>query len=729
MKKPELLSPAGNMSSLKAAIQAGCDAVYLGGKQFGARAFASNFSNEELIEAIKYAHLYGVRVYVTVNTLIYENEVETFMEYIDFLYRHDVDAVIMQDIGILDLVRKTYPDLEIHASTQIHIHNEEGVKLVSKLGVKRYVIARETDFETIKELKKKSDLEIEVFVHGALCISYSGQCLMSSLIGGRSGNRGSCAGSCRLKYDFINEGRKLNHDDYILSTKDLNSLENIGLLIEAGVDSLKLEGRMKSPYYVYMVTSLYRKAIDSYLKCGKVSIDKLELEKLKRIFNRLFTKGFLFNAGNNDIINSFRPNHLGSEIGTVLDCNDKVKVKLSSDLAINDGIRFIGKKDSGLIVTSIIKDNKKVLSASKGDIVLLKVKEHVQKGSKVVKTTDYKLTKELDAILKKENRKVNIKGKLVLKVNEPINLTISDNKNSVNVTGAVVLKAQTSPLTHEQVYKQITKLGSTIYNFSEIAIDMDENVFVPIKDLNEIRRKATQLLDAKRMYKRVYNKQNYNQTVPNFERANNYSILINNVEEYNMIKDKKLDTIYINSLTEFQKINDSRAVLKLERVMNNFLPFDSKVLVGELGSVNFYKNKITDFSLNVVNSYSVAILHALGVERVTLSYELNDYQIESLIKAYHERYHAHPNLELIVYAKEEVMISKFNLNDYFNVKGKSYLKDRFGNMYPIIIENNLMHIYNYQTRHLKNDDAYFKMGINHLRFNVFSTQDIKNIFL
>ena len=289
MKKPELLSPAGNMECLKAAIEAGCDAVYLGGYKFGARTFAGNFTNEEMIEAVNYAHLYGVKIYVTVNTLIYENEVEEFMEYIYFLYRINVDALIIQDIGMFDLIRKTYPNFELHASTQMHLHNIEGIKLLDKLGVNRCVIARETDFNTIKNIKENINMPLEVFVHGALCISYSGQCLMSSLIGGRSGNRGSCAGSCRLRYDFINNNKKINKDDYILSTKDLNSLENIGKLIDIGVDSFKLEGRMKSPQYVYTVTKLYRKAIDSYLETGKVFIDNKELNNLRKIFNRKFT--------------------------------------------------------------------------------------------------------------------------------------------------------------------------------------------------------------------------------------------------------------------------------------------------------------------------------------------------------------------------------------------------------------------------------------------------------
>src|SRR5574344_730812 len=254
MYKPELLAPAGSMESFKAAIEAGADAIYIGGKMFGARSFAPNFSNDEIKEAVYYAHLYGVKVYVTVNTLIYDNEVDALLDYVKYLHRVGVDAVIMQDIGMIDLVRKTLPYLDIHASTQAHIHNLDGTLLMEKLGLKRTVLARETSIDKIKYIKENSNIEIEIFVHGALCISYSGQCLMSSLIGGRSGNRGQCAGSCRLKYDVIDElGNKLNKDDYPLSTKDLNTLSYVGELIEAGVASLKIEGRMKSSEYVYTV--------------------------------------------------------------------------------------------------------------------------------------------------------------------------------------------------------------------------------------------------------------------------------------------------------------------------------------------------------------------------------------------------------------------------------------------------------------------------------------------
>jgi len=291
MKKVELLAPAGDFSCLKAAIEAGCDAVYIGGKLFGARAFSSNFTDEEIVKAINYAHLYGVKVYVTTNILVYEKEVDSFLEYISFLHRNNVDAVIIQDLGMLDLVRKTFPNLEVHASTQMHIHNLDGASFMEKLGVKRVVLARETSVSKIKEIKENTNIDIEIFVHGALCVSYSGQCLMSSLIGQRSGNRGTCAGSCRQMYSIVDEkNNTLLENFYPLSMKDLCSLENLKTLLDVGITSLKIEGRMKSSSYVYTVVKLYRLAIDSYYENNEIKIDYEELYNLKKIFNREFTK-------------------------------------------------------------------------------------------------------------------------------------------------------------------------------------------------------------------------------------------------------------------------------------------------------------------------------------------------------------------------------------------------------------------------------------------------------
>lgn len=711
LKRPELLSPAGNFESLKAAILAGCDAVYLGGKLFGARAFSNNFSNDELVEAIKYAHLYGVKVYVTVNTLIYEHEVNKFMAYVDFLYQNNVDVLIIQDIGMMDLIRKTYPLLELHASTQMHIHNLEGVKLIEKLGLKRAVLARESSIDLIKEIKQNTNIELEIFIHGALCISYSGQCLFSSLIGNRSGNRGSCAGSCRQKYNLLINNKKVNDEEYLLSTKDLCSLENIGDLIEIGVDSLKIEGRMKSPSYVYLVTKLYREAIDSYLENKKVKINLEELNDLKKIFNRKYTKGFLFNES--DIVNSYRPNHLGVEIGKVIKSqNNYIDILLTDDLNINDGIRFIDN-DIGFIVTKMFVNKKRVEHAKKGDIVSIYYQGKITKTN-VVKTTDYLLNKEIEEKLKSK-KKIDIKGILEVYLNQSIKLTITDGNNEVVTTGSLVETAKTSPISYERIKEQLNKLGNTIYQFTNLEIKGDDNIFISIKELNDLRNKATKILNDKRLYNYQYLKEEYKIDLPNFKQEKNYNVLISDLNQYNQIKDKNYKYIYMEQEL-FDKIDDKRKVLRLNRVLEHHQKYNQKLLIGELGSL-IYDDISTDFSFNVTNSYSVALLHSLGVEQICLSYELTDTQIKNLIDAYHERYHKHPNLELVVYGNLEAMISKYNINQKYNVD-ESILLDRFNNKYKVIIKNNLMHIYDYKKRNYQDLNKYFAMGINNLRYNL-----------
>ncbi len=730
MKKPEILAPAGNMECLKAAIVAGADAIYIGGYMFGARAFSNNFSDEEIIEAVNYAHMYNVKIYVTTNTLIYENEVDRFINYIDFLYNSNVDAVIVQDIGMMDLIRQTFPDLEVHASTQMHIHNLEGVKLANKLGLTRVVLARETTYEDIRNIKQNINTEIEIFVHGALCISYSGQCLMSSLIGGRSGNRGTCAGSCRQKYNVLDENeKKVNTDEYNLSTKDLSSLDNIGKLIEIGVDSFKIEGRMKSPEYVYLVVSLYRKAIDSYFKDQVINITDSEIKNLKKTFNRMFTKGFMFNENNNNFINAYRPNHQGVEIGKVVSSKESTLViKLTDDLNINDGIRIIGKEDSGCIVTSMFISGKRVYYAKAGDIVTVSYKDVADKDSVVLKTTDYELNKEIDNYLKTNKRKVQIIGKITIKEDKVIELQISDGIYQVMISGDNCIKqATTTPTSRERILQQITKTGNTVYEFSKVDIELDNNLFVPIKEINELRRIALEELTSKRLIiKRQYKKEIYNRTVPSFEKRFAKSIYIKSERQYNAIKDGDYEYIYVD-LDLYNVLNDQRIILKLPRVITRYEEYNIPLLVGEIGSVNKYTNIYTDFSLNVVNSYSVALLHSLGVKQITISYEMNDSQIKEMIDQYKKRYHQHPNLEMIIYAKEEIMISKFNLLKYYKLNDKGYLQDRFNNLYKIIEKDNLMYIYNYKPRDIKNFNYYNDIGVNSFRYNVIDDEDLNNI--
>ena len=711
MNKVELLAPAGDFSCLKAAIEAGCDAVYIGGKLFGARSFSSNFTDDEIIKAINYAHLFGVKVYVTTNTLIYDKEVERFLEYILFLHKNNVDAVIIQDLGMLDLVRQTFPNLEVHASTQMHIHNLDGASFMEKLGVKRVVLARETSISKIKEIKEKTNIDIEIFIHGALCVSYSGQCLMSSLIGNRSGNRGTCAGSCRQSYSIVDENNNIIlNNKYPLSMKDLCSLENLKTLLDIGVTSLKIEGRMKSSSYVYTVVKLYRLAIDSYYKNNNIYIDEKELYNLKKIFNREFTKGFLFDEENNKVINMKRPNHQGVEIGKVINYKNNVAtIKLNDEININDGLRIVGKKDIGVNVNNFYINSKLVKTAKKGDIITIKVNDKVEKDDKVLLTLDSKLNEEINNIISSNQRKVLVKAKFIAKEDKQITFELTDFINKVVVISEnKVTKALNKPITKEEIKEKLNKIKDTVYKYESLDIEIDDNIFIPLNIINDLKRKAFEELNNKRLYKIPYKRCEYKRNVKSYPKEKLLNILIFKDENIDSLK-KKYDYIYSSN-------NIDNTILLLPRVIDKYKEnYNKDVLVGDIGYFNKHKVCITDTSFNVVNSYTVAFLHSLGAKRVTLSYELTKKQIEILINAYEERYKAHPNLELVVEGYEEVMISKFSLNKYFN-NDKLYLKDRFNNLYKIKEKDNLMIIYNYKKRKDFNL-SYYDIGINSLRIN------------
>ena len=722
MKKLELLSPAGSMESLKAAISAGCDAVYLGGYTFGARNYASNFSDQELIDAINYAHVYGVKVYVTVNTMIYEDETDRFIQYVDFLHQNNVDAVIIQDLGMMNYLRKTYPNLEIHASTQMNVHNVEGAKFLEKLGVKRVVLARETSIEVIKEIKKQTNIEIEIFIQGALCLSYSGQCLMSSLLGGRSGNRGTCSQCCRMQYDLFHNDKKINKDQYLLSTKDLNTLEYIKELVDIGVDSFKIEGRMKRPEYVYLMTNIYRKAIDGNLD----SIENSLLE-MKKIFNREFTKGFLFHEKNNNFINPKRPNHIGIPVGTIVSCSSKfTTIELTNEVIQEDGIRILNKKeDVGFILNKIYLHKKLVNSAKKGDIIEVPTKGFVQKGDLVLKTTDKKQMLSLQEQMK-NTRKIDISMDIVIHKNEPISLSISDFNHKITVkSDYIVEEFQNLPTPKARIIEQFKKLGDTPFTLKNIQVDYEDS-FVKISEINEIRRRAVQELIQARQYKIPYVKNTYEIDLPNYSTNRNISVMIRNLEDYHFIQNKKLDSIYMKS-DIIEKIQDHRKVLKIPRVNFNLKEIQGKVLISDLGSLEKYKQVITDFGFNVANSYTVAFLHSLGVLKVTLSYELTKEQIKNIIEAYHKRYCVHPNLEVIVSSYPEVMISKFRLLDYFHVhNGKNYLKDKHQHQFKIEETSDIMTIYHFEKIKL-DSNSIFELGINNVRIHIEDNDDINTL--
>ena len=701
MKKVELLAPAGNMENLKYAVMAGCDAVYLGLKKFGARAFSSNFSDNEFIEAVNYCHLYGVKVYVTLNTIIYDYEVEDFLKTVDFIHKNNVDAVLIQDLGMLDLVRKTYPNLEVHASTQMHIHNLDGVKVLEKLGIKRAVLARETSIDTIKYIKENSNIELEVFVHGALCVSYSGECLMSKFIGGRSGNRGECAGACRLSYDVVDcNNNILNKNKYPISAKDLNTIYYIDKLIESGVASLKIEGRMKSKEYVYMVVKLYRDTIDNYYKTGKVIVNEEYLLKLKKIFNREYTKGFLFNINNNELINSYRPNHMGVNVGKVLNYkNGYATILLTDHVSIGSGLRVLSKnnKDVGILVNEFYKNNKLVKDAYKDDIISIKVHDKVFKDDIVVITNDKSISNDIEDYVKNNKRKVLISGKVSCKLGI-ITLEVSDGINKVVVSSNNVFKSINKSTTKEDISVKLNKLVNTVYKFNSLDINIDSNLFIPLKEINGLKNNMVVLLNDKRLYKINYVKSKYYIDLPDFKKEELITCYTNNINNL----DKKYDIVYTDKNC-------------LPRVVDKYENYNN-VMIGELGGFNKCSNVTTDVSFNVVNSYAVAFLHSIGASCVTLSYEMTDTDIENLVNSYINRYNKRPNLELIVYGYPVIMCSKYSLNKEYN-KNILYLKDRFNNKFRVITKNNIMYIYFYNKID-KYDKKYYEMGINRLRFNL-----------
>ena len=669
----EILSPCGSMDSFYAAIEGGCDAVYLAGKMFGARSFANNFTNEELVYVINYAHLYGVKVYITCNILVLEREVSKFLEFISFLHRNNVDAVIMQDLGMIDLVHKKFPNLEIHASTQMHIHNLDGALIAKKLGIKRIVLARETPLEEIIKIKKYSGLEVEVFVHGALCVSYSGNCLFARSIGPRSGNRGTCTGCCRLPYKVLDEKYNvLNKGDYPLSMKDLETIYNLDKLIDAGIDSFKIEGRMKSPSYVYLATKLYKDTLTNYLKTKTLKVDLKTLHDLKTCFTRNTTNGFIFNEKNN--IDDMSSNHLGVLIGKViLEKNNYVSIKLFDKVSIHDGLRIKDEYEYGLTLNEFRVNNKQVYEAYKNDIITFKVNKKINVDSLVYKTLSYEIDNNILKIIKERIRKIPIKMTCNISLNKEIELIISDNYNTIKVYGEKPSLATKKELTISLVSDKLKKINDTIYKIDNIEINLDKSLFLPISSLNNLRREGIDKLNEARLlkYKKEIVEGTYEISLIDYKKEREFSYLKDDNYSY-------LD----------------KTIKRIPRVVFDYNKYkDNLYLVGELGALNKFKSFITDYSFNVFNSYTVALLNSLGALRITLSLELSKKDIEDLVIAYKNRYLKNPNLEVVYKSRWCLMVLKTNFNKIY--PGSKYLVDRFNNKYLIVNKDNLTYIYDY----------------------------------
>ncbi len=494
--RPEILAPAGSMEAFRAAVQAGADAIYLGGSQFGARAYADNFIEASLIEAIEYAHVYGVKVYLTVNTLFRNEELLQLYDYLAPFYEAGLDAVIVQDFGVMKKIAEWFPKLPIHASTQMTVTTPYAYELLQRYGVTRVVPARELSIEEIAALKQGSHVpEVEVFVQGALCYCYSGQCLMSSFLGGRSGNRGRCAQPCRLPYEASSlDGEKIRAKGaYLLSPKDLCGLEAVPDLIEAGVDSFKIEGRMKKPEYVAATTRGYRKIVDACMN-GTYSKKLVEdvRNEMAEIFNRGgFTKGYYHRNNGADMMSVNTPGHCGVAVGKIVDIQkNQARISLTKSVHAGD-ILVIG--NGGRAVTLTCNREGK-----QGDTIVLnvpKTKERLQ-GRMVMRMLHYPLTQELQRYTTEE-RIIGIDGRMTLQAGEMASLTVTCEERDVKVTveGDPVEKASAKPIAQETVKNKITQTGGTRYRFDDFAIEMEEDVFYPMKALKELRRLAINRLE------------------------------------------------------------------------------------------------------------------------------------------------------------------------------------------------------------------------------------------
>ncbi len=512
---PELLAPAGSFESLKAAIKAGADSVYLSSEKFGARRYADNFNHSQLLEAVNYAHLRSTKVYVTVNTLIKESEVADMAEYLQSLYHMGVDAILIQDLGVLKIAREIVGELDLHASTQMTIHNEDGLKWAKKNGFKRVVLSRELSHNEITLLGDKTSLDLEVFLHGALCYGYSGQCLLSSVIGGRSGNRGICAQPCRKPYQLLKGekdqyGRLINlekiklDDEYLLSTRDLSLYTNLKHLVESGIRCLKIEGRMRSPDYVFVVVSIYRKALDQ-ISQGKWKPDTEDLEALKLVFNRGFTPGKMFNKSGAQFMGMEKPGHRGLLVGTVLNYSLKKKelqIDLESQIHPEKGDGIYFKPEDNFPIKGMDLNEAPVF---KGKKMYLRANFPVKKGSKVylsrkkdlmdlISTSDTSNVKRSAQTLNfsfhlDENNFPVLKGEVKGEETPGI---------SSQVTGKKAMeKAIKKPLHENQIKKQLLKTGDKPFVVEIKNMDYPGGLFTPLSELNKLRREVIVDLETK----------------------------------------------------------------------------------------------------------------------------------------------------------------------------------------------------------------------------------------
>ena len=762
----ELLAPAGNWDSLKAATENGADAVYLAGAKFGARALAENFVGDKMKAAVEYAHLRGVKVHVTVNTIVCDAEIPALKDYLRELYEYGADALLVQDLGVAKLAREIVPDMPLHASTQMTVTTLEGVRELAAWGFSRVVLARELSLRDIEEICAASPVEIEVFAHGALCVCYSGQCLMSSMIGARSGNRGRCAQPCRLPYDLIDEsGRSVikkqgEGDYYLLSPKDLNTIELLPELVKAGVVSLKIEGRMKRPEYVATVVRTYRSVLDRVLSAENFVPTAAEKNALAQIFNRDFTSAYLpslrpalrgENVPGRGMMSYLRPNNRGIFLGRVLSCDQKnrlVKMKLHADLAPGDQVDFwvkVGGRVNVTVTELFDAQGKSVDAAESGATVFFVVGSPVHSHDRAFKIYDRRLTEAAKKSFSGAGkRKIFLAVEARAAVGEPLRLfgRDGDGNEATAQTEFIGEAAKNRPLTVETLRKQLDRLGDTPFALESFKADVGENVMVPLSEINEARRRLTEELTKKRLAvggakqgQKVIVKETT--ILPSNGSVSGIVAAVDGLAKAEAALAGGAAAIVFGGDTYDHRLvplSEYRAAANLAEtrgrkifwatprlVLPEHLPYFAKLFraLGELPPTEIYLHNLSlidlvrrhlpacrihpDYSLITANRETVLFWAAQGASGITLSPEL------TLAQVAHLAAQSPLPLECIVHGRLELMVSRYCAANAFAQEGKSgcsmpcvkrklFLQDRKNMRFPLGFDGFCqMHVLNGKT--------------------------------
>lgn len=610
----KIVAPAGNMERFYAAVKAGAQEIYMGLKGFGARRNAENFTLEEYKEAIDYAHKRGVKIFLTLNTIMMEKEMEFLYPNLKVLYEHGLDAVIVQDLGYFKYMKENFPNMEYHGSTQMTVGNHYEAEYLRKLGFTRVVLPREMTFEEIKKIRENTSIELEIFVSGALCICYSGNCYMSSFIGSRSGNRGMCAQPCRKKYEN-SSGEK----GYLLSPKDqLLGFEEIKKLKDIGIESIKIEGRMKDPNYVFETVSYYRDLIDG-IKAQ---------EKSSELFNRGYSKGYFY-GNDNYIMNKDYSYNLGKNLGLL----SGKELKLKSRVVLGDGIIYLSKdfeKLGGGYINKIELKNGDMSrkSAEANEVIVLK---DVPRGSKYVfKSYSKEVNDDAQSKMKKEEQRLLISGNFIGHIGEkPVLELVAKNNLGIEVAVKVIgekeiEKASKKSLTSEELREKISEMGESTFTLGEFSCDIDEGIFMPLSVLKSLRRDCVEKLE-KELVESYRRKAGNRYSLPIVEekpREIELVAIVSNLVQENIVKKYGIEKIYKRG------IDIAKEGSLIEHDLNSKLASNLYQLLE-----NNNDKVMVNWNLNITNRYSVEVLAETGkVESVIISPELSFEKIKELGK-------------------------------------------------------------------------------------------------